>query len=174
MPETDTTTETAETGDTTPEETQVTNSHDLGDGGKNAIAAEREARKQAEKRAAAAEKAVKEYADRDKTELEKAVERAAEAEKRAAAAESQALRSNIAAAKGVPASSLTGTTEEELTASADALIAWRDQQVTPPAPKRSPTSGGGFKSGATGAESNTLTPKAAAAEAVRRFRGGNR
>ena len=111
--------------------------------------------------------------DAEKTELQKAVERADQAEKRAAEAEVTALRSRVAAAKGVPASSLTGETEDELNASADGLIAWRDQQVTTQQTKQrpvTPPSGGGLRSGATGKENTSHDPKAAAAEALRRLR----
>lgn len=107
--------------------------------------------------------------DAEKSELQKAIERAEEAEIRASKAEFTAMRNKVAAAKGVPASSLTGKTEDELMASADELIAWRDQQKQP-APKRTPASGGGLKSGASGAENTNHDPKAAAAEALRRLR----
>lgn len=111
----------------------------------------------------------------EKTELQKAQERAAEAEKRAEKAEFNALRNKIASAKGVPASSLTGKTEDELNASADELIAWRDANAPkPPAPKRNPAGAGGpLKSGATGADGGSANPKEAAAEAVRRMRGNS-
>ena len=45
----------------------------------------------------------------------------------------KALRSEIAQAKGVPAALLTGSTEDELNASADALIAFRGGAPKPPA-----------------------------------------
>lgn len=181
MPETDTTTETVDNTpvDTTPPENAVpeakdTAPGDLGDGGKNAIAAEREARKQAERQLRDVQKALKEYEDRDKSELQKALERAEAAEKQAAEAQFSAMRSKVAAAKGVPASSLTGITEDELNASADELIAWRDanKPAATPAPKRNPASGGGLKSGASSTESLNHDPKAAAAEALRRLRQG--
>lgn len=178
MPETDTTTQeiaeapitdapaSPETADSQPESPA-----DLGDGGQKAIAAEREARKAAEKQLRELQKSLKEYEDRDKSELQKAIERADEAEKRAATAEFNALRNKVAAAKGVPATSLTGSTEDELMASADELIAWRDQNKPPaPAPKRSPASGSGLKSGASGTENTNHDPKAIAAEALRRLR----
>ncbi len=177
MPETDiTTTETIDTTvdtntpETTAEPKDTTG--DLGDAGKAAIAAEREARKQAEKRLRDLEKSLKEYEDRDKTELQKALERAETAEKQAAEATFNAMRSKIAAAKGVPASSLTGTTEDELNASADELIAWRDanKPAAQPAPKKNPASSGGLKSGASSTETINHDPKAAAAEALRRLR----
>lgn len=149
---------------------------DLGDGGKAAIAAEREARKQAERQMRELQKALKEYEDRDKSELQKALERAEAAEKAAAEASFTAMRTKVAAAKGVPASSLTGTTEDELMSSADELIAWRDQNVKPApatASQKRPSSSGSLKSGASGAENQNLDPKAAAAEALRRLRAGN-
>ena len=105
----------------------------------------------------------------DKTELQKAQERAEAAEKRAVEAEFAALRGRVAASKGVPASSLTGTTEDELTASADELIAWRDQNAAKsPAPLKRPLT---LKSGASGNDNNH-DPKAAAVEALRRLRSG--
>lgn len=177
MPDTETTTETVDTVDTTTEHNAAAESDkspdgDLGDGGKAAIAAEREARKAAERQMRELQKALREYEDRDKSELQKALERAEAAEKAAAEASQTALRTKVAANKGVPAASLTGTTEEELNASADELIAWRDanKPAAPPAPKRTPASGSGLKSGATGTESLNHDPKAAAAEALRRFR----
>jgi hypothetical protein len=64
----------------------------------------------------------------NKTEAEKTSERLAAAEKRAAELEVKALRSEVAAAKGVPVALLTGSTQEELEAAADALIAFRGEQ----------------------------------------------
>ena len=63
----------------------------------------------------------------NKTEAEKTAERLAAAEKRAAELEAKALRAEVAAAKGVPAALLTGSTAEELEAAADALIAFRGE-----------------------------------------------
>lgn len=73
----------------------------------------------------------------DKAELEKLDEverekvRADAAEKRAAELEARTLRAEIAAAKGVPAALITGSTKEELEASADALIAFRGDKAKP-------------------------------------------
>lgn len=64
----------------------------------------------------------------NKTEAEKTAERLAAAEKRAAELEVKALRSEVAASKGVPVSLLTGSTQDELEAAADALIAFRGEQ----------------------------------------------
>jgi hypothetical protein len=73
----------------------------------------------------------------NKTESEKVAERLAAAEKRAVELEAKAARAGVAAAKGVPAALLSGSTQEELEASADALIAFRGE--TPkadPAPEK--------------------------------------
>lgn len=64
-----------------------------------------------------------------------AAERADELSK----AELKALKSDVARDKGVPVGSLTGTTQEELEASADELVKWRDANA--PAPKKSLRSG---------------------------------
>ncbi|AXQ53030.1 scaffolding protein [Mycobacterium phage Rando14] len=113
----------------------------------------------------------------EKTELQREREAREAAEKRAEKAEFTALRDRIATTKGVPAASLTGTTEEELAASADALIAWRDANAPkPPEPKqrRNPAgSGGGLKSGATGAGGDAVDPKERAAAALRELRGNS-
>ena len=69
-----------------------------------------------------------EIEEANKTEAEKTAERLAAAERRAAELEAKALRAEVAAAKGVPAALLTGSTQEELEAAADALIAFRGEQ----------------------------------------------
>ena len=74
------------------------------------------------------------------------------------------LRADVAAVKGVPASSLTGSTTEELEASADALIEWRGE-----ASNKKPVSRTGLKSGATGND-QMMDPKEAAAIALRQLR----
>ena len=71
----------------------------------------------------------------NKSEAEKSAARAEAAEKRAAELEAKAVRAEVAAAKGVPVNLLTGSTQEELEAAADALIAFRGEQ------KAGPTSG---------------------------------
>lgn len=68
-----------------------------------------------------------------KTEAEKAADRLAAAEKRANDAELKALRADVALAKGIPANLITGTTQAELEASADALLAFRGDAAKPPA-----------------------------------------
>ncbi|QWW20136.1 hypothetical protein I6B53_03295 [Schaalia sp. 19OD2882] len=65
-----------------------------------------------------------EIEEQSKSEMQRVVEAREAAEKRAASAEAQLLRASVAASKGVPANLLSGTTEEELMASADALLAF--------------------------------------------------
>ena len=69
-----------------------------------------------------------EIEEASKTAEQKAAERLQAAEKRAAELEAKALRAEVAAEKGVPAALLTGSTREDLEASADALIAFRGEQ----------------------------------------------
>ena len=71
-----------------------------------------------------------------KSELQKALDAAQKAESRAAALEAQVLRAKVAAAKGVDADLLAGSTQEELEESADRLLAWRGDK-TPKAPPSS-------------------------------------
>lgn len=75
---------------------------------------------------------LKEIEEANKTEAEKIAARAEAAEKRAAELEVKAIRAEVAAAKGVPVSLLTGSTQEELEAAADALIEFRGEQKAAP------------------------------------------
>lgn len=105
-----------------------------------------------------------ELEEKNKSELEKERDRAAKAEERAAKAEREALKSRVAAEKNVPASALSGSTEDELKASADALIAWRGGQNPPPSPSQLGSGSGG---GAGGAGGGAQTDKERAAAALR-------
>ena len=67
--------------------------------------------------------------EQGKSELQKAQEAAAKAEARAAAMEAEAMRAKVAAATGVDADLLSGSSEDELRASAERLLAWRGAQV---------------------------------------------
>ena len=69
-----------------------------------------------------------EWEEANKTEVQKSADRLAAAEKRATELEAKAIRAEVAAAKGVPSALLTGSTQEELEAAADALIAFRGEQ----------------------------------------------
>ncbi|MBF6584426.1 DUF4355 domain-containing protein [Nocardia farcinica] len=119
---------------------------------------------------------LQEIEDANKTEQQKAQERIeqlsrqlAEKEQLVAQATLQSLKATVAAKKGVPASSLTGTTQEELEASADELIAWRDAAKSPARKAPNP---GGLKSGASSNGDSAASPQERAAAAVRLFRGG--
>lgn len=79
--------------------------------------------------------------EQGKSELQKAQEAAAKAEARAAAMEADALRARVAAATGVDADLLAGSSEEELRASAERLLAWRGAQV----PKGAPATDAGVR-----------------------------
>lgn len=79
--------------------------------------------------------------EQGKSELQKAQEAAAKAEARVKALEVQATRAQVAAAKGVDADLLSGSTLEELEASADRLLAWRGAQI----PKGAPASDAGHR-----------------------------
>ena len=79
--------------------------------------------------------------EQGKSELQKAQEAAAKAEARAAAMEAEAMRAKVAAATGVDADLLSGSSEEELRASAERLLAWRGAQV----PKGAPASDAGVR-----------------------------
>lgn len=91
-----------------------------------------------------------EIEESQKTELEKAAARAAAAEARAAEIEARAVRAEVAAAKGVPAVLLSGATQEELEASADALLAFRGE-------KPKPDFGGGDRGGDVAGQSTQIT-----------------
>lgn len=114
---------------------------------------------------------LKKIRDGEKTELQREKEAREAAEARAQKAEFSALRAEVAREKGVPAASITGTTKEELEASADELLAWRGDSGKPKQAKGTNT--GQLKSGASGAGSTTQDPKERAAEAMRRLRNGD-
>lgn len=134
----------ATTEGTTPDEP-------LGAPGLAALKSEREAKAAAEKRAAAAEARIKEFEDAQKSESEKQAERLAEIERENAELKSAKTRAEVAAAKGVPAALLTGSTQEELEAAADALIAFRGDA---PAPRLHIPNEGKSPEGALGIQSD--------------------
>lgn len=80
-----------------------------------------------ELKAAAAE--LSKIREASKTEAEKQAERLSEIERENADLKVAKARAEVAAAKGVPASLLSGGTQEELEASADALIEFRGEQA---------------------------------------------
>lgn len=125
----------------------------LGDGGKAALEAERKARREADRQMKGLQAKLQEFEDRDKSELEKLQARLAAAEKSATEATLKALRSDVAQAKGVPALLLTGSTEDELNASADALLSFKGKPASAPP--------------AAGTQGNTGTPIGTGSEAER-------
>jgi len=74
-----------------------------------------------------------EIEEEKKTDEQKVTDRIAAAEKRAADLETQVIRAEVAAAKGIPASLLHSGTKEELEAEADALIEFKGIQPEPEA-----------------------------------------
>ena len=70
---------------------------------------------------------VSELEEASKSELEKAQERAERAERALAEASATAVRAEVAAEKGVPVALLSGDSREALIASAEALLAFRDE-----------------------------------------------
>jgi superfamily II DNA helicase RecQ len=96
-------------------------------------------------------------------ELEAAQKAIAERDEKLTQAELRSLRSEIAREKNVPAAHLSGFgTREEMEAAADELIAWRDANKKPTAPKR-----GSLRSGAASAPEDGLSAKERAARALR-------
>ncbi|MFC9432690.1 hypothetical protein [Nocardia sp. NPDC057030] len=159
-------------------------SDDLGAAGKAAIQKEREARKDLERKLAESSQLqnelaakVKEFEDRDKTDQQRLADEVAALKQQVAdkdveigKARHASLRAEVAAAKGVPATSLSGTTREELEACADDLIAWRDANTKrPPKP---PAPSGGLKSGASPNGDHSADLKERAAAALRASRRG--
>jgi hypothetical protein len=122
---------------------------DLGEAGKKALAAERAAKKAAEKQLADLSKRLQEYEDRDKTEAQKLAERVAAAEAERDALRLTSLRQKVALEKGLPATladRLKGNTEEELAADADELLALVPVGADPSAPGPRPDLSQGARS----------------------------
>lgn len=125
-------------------------------------------RKNEERAHSNAEKAKRldELEEKSKSEMQKAQERADAAEKRAAALEVQATRARVAAAKGVDVELLAGSTEEEITACADRLLAWRGESAPPKPPAATPATDAGARGDTIGGpkqytreDLKTMTPK---------------
>lgn len=107
--------------------TTTTSSTDtLGPAGEAALKAERQRARQLERDLKAAANKLKAFEDRDKTAAQLLEERAANAEKAAAEAQTQLVRYRVAAEKGLPAElagRLQGANEKELAADAEKLLA---------------------------------------------------
>lgn len=103
------------------------------------------------------------------SEAEKAAARVRELETQLEVERHGNLRRDVAAAKGVPAERISGSTREELEQSADELIAYiAERTATPPKPVRPAA---GLKSGATGTDTR-MDPMERAANAVRQWASG--
>lgn len=126
----------------------------LGAPGLSALNKERERADAAEKAAKEALAKVQEYEDRDKSEAQKQQEALAKAQKELADLTVAKTRAEVAAAKNVPSALLVGSTQEELEASADALIAFKGAAPEPsPFPKADPSQGAkGEHAGGTNAD----------------------
>lgn len=118
---------------------------DLGDAGKKALAAERDARKAAEKSAAEYAAKVKAFEDAQKSDAEKAAEALATAQKDAESARTEALRWRVAAKHGISDEDaetfLTGTDEDTITRQAERLAAIGS--AAPAGPRADLTQGAG-------------------------------
>lgn len=79
-----------------------------------------------------AAKRLAEIEESQKTEAQKQADALAEAQAQIAELAIAKVRAEVAAAKGVPAELLTGSTQEELEGSADALIAFRGERPKGP------------------------------------------
>jgi len=124
-----------------PPATEVTESQELGDGGKKALQAERDARKTAERTAAELAAKLKSFEDANLSELERTKKAAEESAAELATLRKENVRSKVALAKGVPADLiefLTGDSEEDVAAKADLLMA---RLNTPGTPKPDPSQG---------------------------------
>ena len=135
MSEQNTTTEAADEGATPAD---VAEQHSLGEGGKKALTAEREARKAAEDAAKALQAQLDEIKAEQMTDLEKARAQAQTFEEAATKAQAEALRWRIAAKHGISDEDaetfLTGTDEASLTRQAERLSSLAVAAPTTPKP----------------------------------------
>lgn len=144
---TTTTTEAPEAATDDAQQTAEPQSHDepLGEGGKRALEAERQANKVAKQKIADLESQVAAFQSEKMTELEKAQAAATAATKRAEQAEIRALRAEIATEHGISKADadlfLTGSDTESLTRQAVALA--EKNSVAPRTPLPDPSQGRG-------------------------------
>lgn len=106
---------------------------ELGEGGVKALAAEREARKAAEKMSTDLASQLKAFEDRDKTDAQRQTEELEAARAQLAVLTGASTRADVAAGKSVPAALLAGPASgsaEDLATFADALIAFQGQKST--------------------------------------------
>lgn len=129
-------------------EQETTPDEPLGDGGKKALQAERDARKAADQKVKDLEKQIE---DSNKSAEQRVVDDLKTAQAELATAKTQALKYEVAAEAGLDlklAARLTGTTREELVADATALKELVG--ATPNTPQPDPNQGGGSNAPAKG------------------------
>ena len=125
----------------------------LGEPGKRALTAEREARRTAERQLAEAAAKLKEIEDANLSEIEKAKRDADEARAQLAALQREGARSRIALEKGVPSDLIefiVGDNEEQMAAKADLLMSRLNSAPSTPTPD--------FTQGAAPAPSRPTAP----------------
>jgi len=158
MADEETTDETSE--ETTGDQNGDTGENELPEGVRKVLEKERKAARDAEKRAKAAEAKAQEYENANKTEAERVAERASSAEKAATQSEQKYLRLKIGTSKGLPADlaeRLQGSSEEEMTADADTLLAGLKASQEPSAG----SFGGGARQSAPAGDMDTAIRRAA-------------
>lgn len=146
MPSTETAAEATPQSDASTTETTPTTTPDepLGEPGKRALEAERQARKTAEKQASELAAKVKEFEQAQLNEAERLSAQLQEAKDAARRAESEALRLRIASEIQLPGDLLeflTGDDEEEIRERADKLKAATAAANAPRAPQPDPSQG---------------------------------
>ena len=125
----------------------------LGDAGKRALAAERDARKAAERQLSEATARLKEIEDANLSEIEKAKRDAEEARTQLAALQRESARARVALEKGVPSDLIefiSGDDEEQMAAKADLLMSRLNSTPSTPKPD--------FTQGAAPAPSRPTAP----------------
>lgn len=139
MSDTETTTQPVEPAEGATEQPASTAEDNLGDAGKRALTAERDARKAAERELSEARARLKEIEDANLSEIQKAQRDAEEARSQLAILQLESTRSRVALEKGVPSDLIefiTGDTAEEMAAKADVLVARLSPASTTPKPDR--------------------------------------
>jgi len=124
-----------------PADVEANEPQELGDGGKKALQAEREARKAAERTAAEYAAKLKEFEDANLSELERTKKAAEESAAELARLRTENVRNKVALDKGVPVDLvefLSGDTEGDIAAKADLLMA---RLNAPGTPKPDPSQG---------------------------------
>lgn len=155
MSDTETTTQPVEPTEGATEQPTSTAEDNLGDAGKRALTAERDARKAAERELSEARARLKEIEDANLSEIQKAQRDAEEARSQLASLQLESARSRVALEKGVPSDLIefiTGDTAEEMAAKADVLMSRLNSTPSTPKPD--------FAQGASGAPAPATRPGA--------------